>query len=213
MANVDKLQKRVTVLQEEQTALQAAIADLETGRAAKHQALTALWAAAERTPTDESTRAADHAEREHDALGRQVERKRAALEACAGDLDAAQTALDVAQCAAVVDELQGLVQQVEETARRIDANIADATSWGKLQALVQQVNQTYWLGLGSAGYGNFRVIFPDPPAKMRERVYAYHARCCDAAMNDHMGVDVKPARVVDLLGLDRAQGRLRLLLP
>ena len=213
MVNVNKLQARLDGLQAERTTLQAAIADLERERGAKHEALQGLWAAAERTPTDESTRAADHAEQEYDALGRQVERKRAALEACAADLGKAQADLGQAERGAVVAELQDLVDQVRAAAERVDADITDAEGWGELQGLVQRVNQTYWSGLGAAGYGDFRTIFADPPAALRGKVYAWHARRCDAAMDDHMTVDVPVARMVELLGLDRARGRVRSLKP
>jgi len=213
MVNVNKLQARLDGLQAERTTLQAAIADLERARGAKHEALQGLWAVAERAPTDESTRAADHAEKECDGLIRQIERKQAALEACAADLTKAQADLDQANRAAVVAELQGLCDQAEKAAQRVDADITDAEAWGELQGLVQRVNQLYWLQLGSKGYGDFRTIFADPPAALRGKVYAWHARRCDAAMDDHMTVDVPVARLVELLGLDRARGRVRSLLP
>ena len=213
MVNVNKLQARLDGLQAERTTLQAAIADLERERGAKHEALQGLWAAAERTPTDESTRAADHAEREYDALGRQIERKQAALAAVAADLAKAQANLGQAERAAVVAELQGLIDQVEKVAERVDGDIADATAWGELHGLVQRANSLYWTRLGSNGQGEFRAIFADLPAKLRGKVYAYHARRCDASMDDHMTVDVPVARMVELLGLDRARGRVRSLKP
>ncbi|HUW81122.1 MAG TPA: hypothetical protein VMV54_09555 [Acidocella sp.] len=213
MANINRLEKRVTALQQEKETLQAAIADLERERGAKHEALQGLWAAAERTPTDESTRAADHAEKEHDNLGRQLERKQAAVEACAVELAEAQAELGQAERGAVVTELRDLIDQVRAAAERVDADITDAEAWGELHGLVQRVNQLYWLQLGSKGYGEFRAIFADPPAKLRGKVYAWHARRCDAAMDDHMTVDVPVARMVDLLNVEQAQARVRSLQP
>jgi len=213
MANIIRLEKRVTALQQERTTLQQAIADLERERGEKDRALQGLWAAAERAPSEETTTAADHAEREHDNLVRRLERKQAAVEACAADLAKAQAELDQANRGAVVAELQGMVDQVKQAAERIDADITDAEGWGELQGLVQRVNQTYWSGLGAAGYGDFRTIFADPPAKLRGKVYAWHARRVDASMDDHMTVDVPVARMVDLLNLEQAQARVRSLKP
>ena len=211
MVNVDKLQKRVTALQQERAALQAAIADLETGRAAKHQALQELWAAAERTPTDESTTAADRAEQEYDALGRQVERKRAALEACAADLGKAQADLGQAERGAVVAELQDLCDQAEKAAQRVDADIADAEAWGELHTLVQRANALYWTRLGVNGYGKFQWIFADPPDKLRGRLFGVHAERCDRTMAGHpVGT---PVTMAELLHLDHAQMRIRSLKP
>ena len=213
MANINRLEKRVMALQQEKETLQAAIADLERERSEKAHALQGLWAAAERTPTDENTTAADRAEREHDNLGRQVERKQAAVEACAADLAKAQAELGQAERGAVVTELQGLVDQVRAAAERVDADITDAEAWGELQSLTQRANSLYWTRLGSNGHGDFRTIFADPPAKLRDKVFAYHARRCEVAVNDKASMDVPVARMVDLLNLEQAQGRIRLLRP
>jgi len=210
MADIARLQKRIGALQTEATGLEEQIAELQRDHSEKRAGLQGLWAAAERAPSEETTRAADRAEREVDVVARQLERKRAALAACESDLVDAQAQLEQAQLADVVAQLGKIADQVEDLCRRIDGSPADGEAWAALRERSSAGNALY-RPLRGSGRGEFVEIFADP-ATVRGRVFEDLAKRVDASMGLAAVAGPAPA-MADLLGVSRSRSRIRSLQP
>lgn len=203
MNTIEQIEKRIVALEGEREQLQTAVSTLTTQREEQQEKLVSLYAQAERTPSPAATKAAEQAEKTAADLANQVGRKTAALSACNADLAQARQQLADAQQAALAGQLETVVKEARQLAGKLDANIADVTTWAALNDLYQRgrrLKHELRQASGANGYEN-----PDPfenPLSARARLFEFHAAAADRAMGLSTGPSAKAkARAADALGL------------
>jgi hypothetical protein len=143
MTRVQAAEQQLAQLNQELTAIEAAITDLTQQHAAANGDRDALYAVAERNATEGNVQAAQEAEQQAQALEVQLRRKRAAQQACVADLEAARQELQAAKQQELVGQIEGVYDEVVGVVRQLDENIGQPVLWGQLLQLTQLGNALY----------------------------------------------------------------------
>lgn len=211
MTNVEKAQRRVDALREEQTTLQRAVSDLQGRYDTVDRSLDDLYAAEERQPSPAATQAVAKAESEKESIAGQQRRKKAALAAVETDLAAANAALQLAQRAQTLDQVQAIYQECIDLASKLDKNIDQPSLWAKLAELSATGNQLWLVNLAQRQGGHVRGIFEDPRQLVGE-VFSARMSAATHAMGVRNGAyKGEPPTVADALQLGHVLGNIRYL--
>lgn len=200
MTETEKLQKQISTLEAEQTALQNGLLTLEEQIGAGEKSLTALMATDERQPSPETSTAVDASEKALAALQSMARRKGAALAACERDLTEARRQLATSKKAAEFIEIQTLLDEIAVRCGVIQEDPMQPALWGEL---ADQVALAKRLWYAAGGRSNDWI---GDVAWAKNKLHGALSIHCDWAIGKRVESPPPIPVMSDLMQLKRANG-------